>query len=102
MMESKTHEVGGSGGLATSGEPLTAKFAALLFRGASPDTRVLIGGQGEVKARLTNVTVGAHRLRVLNLLNGGTSGTDREEEIGIGVSTCGLVTPVVGARAQGH
>ena len=52
-------EVGGgrarwvrSGSPAAGGQPGLAQLAPLLFRGAAPHARLLIGGQGEVEARL--------------------------------------------------
>src|SRR3954452_19434794 len=78
------------------GEPRLAELAALLLGGAAPDAGVLVGDEGEVEARRLGEALAADGLGLLDLLDCGTGGADREEEVGVGVAARGDISPIVG------
>ena len=61
----------GSGRPATGGQPGLAELAALLLGGGAPDTRLLVGGQGEVETGLLYLAAAADPLGRLDLVDGG-------------------------------
>ncbi len=52
-------------------------------------------GEGEVEARGLGITLAAHGLGRLDLVDGGAGRADGEEEVGIGVAARGYGAPVV-------
>jgi len=74
------------GGAALARDVLLAQLTTLFLRGAAPHARVLVGGEGVLEALGLGVALAADGLGVLDLLDGGTGGADREEQIGIGVA----------------
>jgi two-component sensor histidine kinase len=89
-------------GLAVARHPLAAQRPALLLGGAAPDATVLVGGQGEVEARLLDVARTADGLGGLDLLDGRTGGADGEEQIRVGVATGAVLAPIVALDGQGQ
>ena len=70
-------------------QPRLAQLAALLLGGAAPDAGLLVGGQGEVEARLLRLAAAADPLGRLDLVDGRTGRADGEEEVGFGAATGG-------------
>jgi hypothetical protein len=70
-------------------------LAALFFRGATPDTGVLVCFESELQALHVNGTLATDRLGLRNLQKRLTSGADREEQFWVGVAACCLMTPGV-------
>src|SRR5437016_3556693 len=97
-----------SGSAALAREPALADLAPLFLRGAAPDARLLVGGQGELEALALGLAGPAYALGRVDLLQGGAGGADREEEVWIGVSARCQLPPVAGvpvdraAPGQGH
>ena len=88
---------------------LLAQLASLLLGGPAPHARVLVRGEGVLEARGLGFALPADGLGVLDLLDGRSGGTDREEQVGIGVATRRQIAPVVafdgelkGAMGEGH
>src|SRR5664279_2465790 len=81
-------------GAAAGGQPGLAQFAALLFGGATPHARLLVGGEGEVETRLESVTAPADSLGRVDLVDGRPGGADGEEEVGLGTAASGHMPPV--------
>ena len=65
--------------------------AALILRGATPDARLLIRGQGELEAVTLGFALVADALGRLDLVDGEAGAPDREEELGARVPAGGLV-----------
>src|SRR5580658_2071214 len=83
-------------GPASGCEPGLAELAALLFGGAPPDARLLVRGQCELQAGLDGLTRTADPLGRLDLLERRPGGSDREEEVRLGVATGRHLAPVFG------
>ncbi len=75
------------------GQPGLAQLPALLLGEATPDTSLLVGGEGELEALVADRTGGADAAGGLDLLDCGATAADGEEDIGIGVSTRRTRTP---------
>ena len=65
--------------------PGVARRAGSLCRGATPDARLLVGGQGEIEARRLRFALPAHCLGRLDLLDRRAGGANGKEQIRIGV-----------------
>src|SRR5690606_20191931 len=89
-------------GAALAGHPLTAQRPALLLGRPTPDAAVLVGHQRVLEALGLDVAGAAHGLGALDLLDGRAGGADREEEVGVGVATGAVVTPVIALDGQGQ
>src|SRR5688572_26684762 len=74
----------------------TLQGAALVFAEPTPNARVLAGLEGVLQADLGDGAAGAHSLRLLDLVDGGTSVADREEEFRVGREAGGFVAPIHG------
>jgi len=73
---------------------LDSEADILLFGGSAPHAGLLVGGQGEVQARLERVTPAADPLGRLDLVDGWPGRPDGEEEIGLGTATGSQMAPV--------
>ena len=91
----------GLGGAALAGEPGLAELAALVLVGAAPHAGLLVGGEGELEAGALHLAVPAHELGRRDLLDGGPGAPHGEEQVGVGVTAGGLVSPVVGVPLEG-
>ena len=70
--------------------------ATLVFAEAAPHARVLTGLEGVLEADLGDGAPGADGLGLLDLVDGGTSVADREEEFRVCGEAGGLVAPIHG------
>ncbi len=77
-----------------SGQPGFAQGPALLLRGRSPHTGLLVGGQGEVQAGLLDLAAPAHTLCRLDLVDRGPGRADGKEEVGLCAATGGELAPI--------
>lgn len=85
---------------ASGGRPLTPNRAPFLFGKPAPDTGVLIGVEREIKAFLGHGAFGANTLRMVDGHQSMTSGSDRKEQVGVGVTTECVITPLVDIGGQ--
>src|SRR4029079_15108282 len=74
---------------------LAADRAPLLFAGAAPDARVLVGLEGVLEAVTLHRALAAHLLGTLDLDECVARRAGRKEEIRVGVATDGITPPAV-------
>jgi hypothetical protein len=79
-----------------------ANVSAFVFAGATPDTAVLIGGQGEIQTLFANSAVGANGARANQQSHRFAGIANREEQFGIDVSTFGVYSPGVVSGSKGE
>jgi hypothetical protein len=85
----------GSAGATARGQPGLTKFAALFFRGASPDARLLVGCECELQTGLDRLASEANSFGRVDLLDCRPRSSDREEEIRLSVAASSDFSPVV-------
>ena len=78
-----------AGRAATSGEPLLAQLATLVFGRATPHARLLVGRQGKLETGLLSVAVVADPLGGFDLVRGHARRTNREKQLRLGVAAGG-------------
>lgn len=76
----------GEAGL-VAGDLSPSHDAALFFGGATPDTRVLVGLECELETTLADGAFTAHFFGPCDLGERMAGGSDREEQVGVGVTT---------------
>jgi len=85
-----------SGSASPRCEPGLPKLSSFLFGGTSPDTRLLVGREGELETRLECVTCAAYSFGGFDLIDRRTGGAYRKEQVGLGMSARRKLPPIVG------
>lgn len=83
-----------AGAAGTSGA--TLERATLVLAQTAPDSGILTGFEGPLKAGLCNFTTATDSLCFLNLEQRGSGVADREEELRILIEACCTVSPIHG------
>ena len=83
-----------AGAAGTSGT--TFESATLILAQTSPDSGILTGLEGPLKAGLCDFTTATDSLCFLNLEQRGSGVADREEELRILIEACCTVSPIHG------
>ena len=81
---------------AASASCTTLESAALVLTQTAPDSRILTGFEGPLKAGLCDFTTATDSLCFLNLEQRGSGVADREEELRILIEACCTVSPIQG------